>query len=40
MDLGKVMIRMINTSIKTLGAVLKTYKYMQKSETQDAWKKL
>jgi hypothetical protein len=35
LDLGKVVIRMTNTSSKALEAVLKTYKYMKESKTQD-----
>ena len=38
LDLGNGVIRMINTSSKALEAVMNTFKYMQKSKTQDGTK--
>ena len=38
LDLGNGVIRMINTSSKALQAVMNTFKYMQKSKTQDGTK--
>ena len=38
LDLGNIVIWVINTSIKTLESVVKLYKYMQKSKTQHVTK--